>query len=232
MSALGVVLARRPIYAAIALLVHSLSLAALFALLSAAMVAVGQVIIYSGAIVVLFLFVVTLLPAGRPRARPDRQPRRRRRASPAAACWSPWPPPWPAALCRQRQPAVDLSVAAVGHALFGPLLVAFELTAPLLLVAIVGAVVIWRRHEPRPRTRRAPSKIASRAAWSCTDDAPRSLVLATSAGLFAIGAAGVLLHRHPVAHADGRRSDAERGQSADRARPRACAAWSTPRRRR
>src|SRR5438552_11344049 len=63
-SALGVVLARRPIYAAMFLLVHSLSLAALFGLLAAAIVAVGQVIIYSGAIVVLFLFVVTLLPSG------------------------------------------------------------------------------------------------------------------------------------------------------------------------
>src|SRR3979490_3540340 len=63
-AALGVVLARRPIYAAMFLLVHSLSLAALFGILSAAMVAVGQVIIYSGAIVVLFLFVVTLLPSG------------------------------------------------------------------------------------------------------------------------------------------------------------------------
>jgi preprotein translocase SecE subunit len=63
-SALAVVLARRPVYAAIGLLVHSLSLAALFGILSAGMVAVGQVIIYSGAIVVLFLFVVTLLPLG------------------------------------------------------------------------------------------------------------------------------------------------------------------------
>src|SRR5712671_1909701 len=63
-SALGVVLARRPVYAAIFLLLHSLSLAALFGLLSAAIVAVGQIVIYSGAIVVLFLFVVTLLPSG------------------------------------------------------------------------------------------------------------------------------------------------------------------------
>src|SRR5919204_3914143 len=63
-SALGVILVRRPVYAAIFLLVHSLSLAALFGLLSAAIVAVGQVLIYSGAIVVLFLFVVTLLPSG------------------------------------------------------------------------------------------------------------------------------------------------------------------------
>src|ERR1700687_5435493 len=63
-SAIGVVVARRPIYAAIALLVHSLSLAALYGILAASLVAVGQLIIYSGAIVVLFLFVVTLLPAG------------------------------------------------------------------------------------------------------------------------------------------------------------------------
>src|SRR5207302_9011889 len=63
-SAFGVVVARRPVYAAIFLLLHSLSLAALFGILSAAMVAVGQLLIYSGAIVVLFLFVVTLLPSG------------------------------------------------------------------------------------------------------------------------------------------------------------------------
>src|SRR5215831_13645087 len=63
-SALGVILARRPVYGAVFLLVHSLSIAALFAMLSAPMVAIGQLIIYSGAIVVLFLFVVTLLPTG------------------------------------------------------------------------------------------------------------------------------------------------------------------------
>src|SRR5205823_3612464 len=38
-------------------------------------------------------------------------------------------------------------VAPVGRVLLGPLLVGFELTAPLLLVAIVGAVTIWRRQE-------------------------------------------------------------------------------------
>jgi hypothetical protein len=57
-------------------------------------------------------------------------------------------------------------VPAVGHALFSTLLVAFELTAPLLLVAIVGAVVIWRRHEPRPRTV-PPAKVSE----------PRQLVM-------------------------------------------------------
>ncbi|MBV9322691.1 MAG: NADH-quinone oxidoreductase subunit J [Chloroflexi bacterium] len=151
-SAFGVILARRPVYAAAYLLLHSLSLAALYAILSAAMVAIGQVIIYSGAIVVLFLFVVTLLPTGGAELRPIG-------GRIAAACVGagavivalaasltigaiPLAPATPG----------DMSVAAVGHSLFSTLLVAFELTAPLLLVAVVGAVVIWRRHEPRPRT--------------------------------------------------------------------------------
>jgi NADH-quinone oxidoreductase subunit J len=158
-SAVGVVLARRPIYAAIFLLVHSLSLAALFALLSAAMVAVGQVIIYSGAIVVLFLFVVTLLPTGGRELGPTRA--RILGACVAgggvlvalAAMLAAGALPLPA-------PGGDLSVPAVGLALFGPLLVAFELTAPLLLVAIVGAVVIWRRHEPTPRFAPRPTRAA------------------------------------------------------------------------
>jgi NADH-quinone oxidoreductase subunit J len=159
-SALGLVLARRPIYAAIFLLVNSLSLAGLFALLAAPMVAVGQVIIYSGAIVVLFLFVVTLLPSGGR----ELNPTGRRMAAAFVAAGgllaalaavlgaSPLPPVVP-------QP--DLGVAAVGRALFGPLLVAFELTAPLLLVAIVGGVVIWRRQEPRPPTLTRPARPAT-----------------------------------------------------------------------
>ena len=63
-AALGVVLARRPVHAALALLGHTLALAGLFVILSAELVAMGQVVIYSGAIVVLFLFVVALLPTG------------------------------------------------------------------------------------------------------------------------------------------------------------------------
>lgn len=150
-SALAVVLARRPVYAAMALLAHSLSLAGLFAVLGASLVAVGQVLIYSGAIVVLFLFVVTLLPTGGKELGPSGS----RLASAlvgggamlaallaAAAGGIP--------LARGPEPA---GVEAVGRSLFlSPLVVAFELTAPLLLAAIVGAVVIWRRHEPARST--------------------------------------------------------------------------------
>ena len=157
-SALGVVIARRPVYAAAFLLLHSLSLAGLFAILSSAMVAVGQVLIYSGAIVVLFLFVVTLLPSG---GRELAATGNRIAAALVAAggLVIALGAGLAAATLPVAQPAPDLSVAAVGRALFGPLVVAFELTAPLLLVAIIGAVVVWRRHEPRARTAQ-PVKIA------------------------------------------------------------------------
>jgi NADH-quinone oxidoreductase subunit J len=159
LSALGVIFARRPIYSALFLLAHSLSLAGLFAVLSAPLVAVGQVIIYSGAIVVLFLFVVTLLPSGGRELNPTS--RRLLAAGIAAAgllvafaaSFALYPLP-------QAVTTADLDVSAVGHAIFGPLLIPFELTAPLLLVAIVGAVVIWRRHEVNPRTAPRPAATA------------------------------------------------------------------------
>jgi NADH-quinone oxidoreductase subunit J len=165
-SALGVVLARQPIYAAIFLLLHSLSLAAMFALLSAPMVAVGQVLIYSGAIVVLFLFVVTLLPSGGR----ELQLSGSRVAAACVAAGGVVVALAASIAGGAVPPAVsgaDLGVAAVGQALFGPLLVAFELTAPLLLVAIIGAVVIWRRHEPHVRTAERPVREAE----------PRKLVM-------------------------------------------------------
>jgi len=163
-SALGVVLAQRPVYAAIWLLLHSLSLAALFAVLSAEMVAVGQVVIYSGAIVGLFLFVVTLLPTGGR----ELKPRGGRIAAAVVGAAGLIVALGAAFAAGQLPPATvgDLSVQAVGHALFSTVLYAFELTAPLLLVAIVGAVVVWRRHEPRSRTAQ-PVKVTE----------PRSLVM-------------------------------------------------------
>jgi NADH:ubiquinone oxidoreductase subunit 6 (subunit J) len=50
-----------------------------------------------------------------------------------------------------RAAGAEIGVTQVARALFGSLLVPFELTAPLLLVAIVGAVAIWRRQEREPR---------------------------------------------------------------------------------
>jgi len=144
-SALGVVLARRPVHGAVALLVHSLAIAGLYLLLAADLAAFGQLLIYSGAIVVLFLFVVALLPTGG-----AEQPATSMRIAAtlvgagallvALGAILSTPIPVPAG-------TVVTGVAAVGRVLLGPLIVPFELTAPLLLVAIIGAVTLWRRQE-------------------------------------------------------------------------------------
>ncbi len=144
-SALGVILARRPVHGAVALLIHSLSIVALYLLLAADLIAFGQLLIYSGAIVVLFLFVVALLPAGGiERAATSSRIIAALVGGGAlllalgAVLSVQLPAPAP-------QPATG--VAPIGRALLEPLVVPFELTAPLLLVAIIGAVTIWRRQE-------------------------------------------------------------------------------------
>jgi NADH-quinone oxidoreductase subunit J len=146
-SALLVVVARRPVHAVVALLAHSLAIAALYLILGADLVAVGQVLIYSGAIVVLFLFVIALLPQGGSEA--DLGMSRVLGGLVAGgallagvAAWLSLAGPLPA-------PAASAggNVVEIGRSLFGRLIVPFELTAPLLLVAVVGAVAIWRRQE-------------------------------------------------------------------------------------
>ena len=146
-TALLVVLARRPVHGAVALLAHSLSLAGLYMLLAADLVAVAQVLIYSGAIVVLFLFVVALLPSGGSELGASIG----RIATAAigggavllALAFA------VGAASPRAVPSLANGVTEVGRSLFGSLLIPFELTAPLLLVAIVGAVSIWRLQELR-----------------------------------------------------------------------------------
>jgi NADH-quinone oxidoreductase subunit J len=146
-SAVWLVFARRPVHGAVGLLAHSLSLAGLYLLLSADLVAMGQILIYSGAIVVLFLFVVALLPAGGAEGAPDFTRLATAGVGGGAILLA---LAFAIASVSPRAPlaATEGGVIEVGRALFGPLLLPFELTAPLLLVAIVGAVAIWRRQEP------------------------------------------------------------------------------------
>src|ERR671916_3414765 len=63
-GALGTVLVRNPFYSVLALVCHLLSLAALFLLLRAEFVAAAQVIVYVGAVMVLYLFVVAYVGGG------------------------------------------------------------------------------------------------------------------------------------------------------------------------
>lgn len=151
-SALAVVLLRKPVHTALGLLAHSLSMAALYLMLDAQLMAMAQVLIYSGAIVVLFLIVVTLLPSG------GQEQLGAGRLATAVIAGGAVFVVFMAVLSSHLQAAVSIpslngigpTVKEVGAPLFSSLLLPFELTAPLLLASIVTAIALWRRQE-KPR---------------------------------------------------------------------------------
>jgi NADH-quinone oxidoreductase subunit J len=146
---------RNPVASALWLVVTLFALAALFVLLDAQFIAVLQVLVYAGAIMVLFLFVIMLLNIGRA-TRSD-----------IKGAWGlgvgvllaglmmvqllalrfSAPPPQltlpQGAMARAA--AEQGMVAAVARPLFSTYLVPFEITSILLLAALVGAVVLAKR---------------------------------------------------------------------------------------
>ncbi len=155
-SAIVFVTRRSPVAAALWLVNVLFSLAALFVMLGAHFVGVIQVIVYAGAIMVVFLFVVMLLNVGHI---PDVNDLRGTwgrllgglfglalLAQLLAATT-----PQLASAFALRDGAIDSEVArlgavgAIAQPLFNEYLLAFELTSVLLLVAIVGAVMVGRR---------------------------------------------------------------------------------------
>ena len=152
-AALGVIIARKAIYSALFLLVNFCSLAGLYLLLNAQFLAAAQVIVYAGAIVVLFLFATMLLEVGG----------------------------WRLEVGKLKFLAIALAfvllvevgyvvlggtltgiqssdtpeaiasvgnVQAIGQLLFTDYLLPFELAAVLLLIGIVGAVVLAKKKKP------------------------------------------------------------------------------------
>ena len=157
-SAAGVIVARNPVYAAMSLVSAFFWLAGIYVLLTAHLLAFVQIIVYAGAIMVLFLFVVMLLNAPHEdtdydeRVHPLLRPGPMRFGAALAVAllaelgW---------ALTRGETgdfgTASVSSVAAIGRALFTDYAFAFEVTSVLILVAMVGAVVLARRDAPGGR---------------------------------------------------------------------------------
>jgi NADH-quinone oxidoreductase subunit J len=148
---------RNPMYSVMLLIASFGALAGLYIQLDAPFVAVAQIIIYAGAIMVLFLFVVMLLNAPKEdaaewdRTHPLRQPGVTRFGMLLAmllAVQLVW------ALARlnavdqpvgSREGGEISSVRELGRVLFTDHMFAFEATSILILVAMVGAVVLARR---------------------------------------------------------------------------------------
>jgi len=149
----GVIASRQPVHSAIALLTVLASLAVTYLLLAAQFIAALQVIIYAGAIVVLFLFVIMLLHARSGEGPVEKLPRQRAATAIFAALYL------AALLAATLSAAGPLEAVPtgfgtaqmVGESLFATYLLPFELASVILLVGIVAAVVLGRRPAPGAR---------------------------------------------------------------------------------
>jgi NADH-quinone oxidoreductase subunit J len=147
-SAVCMLISRNAVYSALFLVLNFLTVAVFFLLLQAAFIALMQVTVYAGAIMVLFLFVIMLLGAERLETRPSLA----------------WQAPVSVALTVLLLGLIALALSqapglaasppltegfgsptAVGGVLFGAYVLPFEVTSILLLVAMVGAIVLTRR---------------------------------------------------------------------------------------
>ncbi len=143
-SALVVVGQRNPIYSAFGLIVTLCSLSVIFGLLGSPFIAALQVVVYAGAIMVLFLFVIMLLGV-KPE---DRESGGTLKAVALALALALAAEMGVVLLGADQPPAssLDASTRAVAHVLFSaPYLYAFEATSILILAALVGSIVLARR---------------------------------------------------------------------------------------
>ena len=195
-GAIGVVMLRNPFYSVLALAFHLVSLAALFLLLRAEFVAAAQVIVYAGAVMVLYVFVVAYIGGGEQLA--------------SGGVLRVLGPLFALAL------AIELCIAMLGAGLAGvnskgaryipgfgtpahigslfltTYLYPFEIASILLLTAAVGAVVLARRRRglepdeeidkrietPRPAwtgtmAEAAGIRVPAQEGWPGTEDAER-----------------------------------------------------------
>ena len=149
-SALSVVAQRKVFYSAMSLIVCLASLAGIYLLLDAQFIAAVQVIVYAGAIMVLFLFVIMLLDPFSAAVLADKRRSLRVLAVVLGASSLLVLVPLVLAYDASRVPrAVAGSAAegtqAIGRAIFTDYLLPFEATSALILVAIIGAVVLAKR---------------------------------------------------------------------------------------
>lgn len=145
-GAVSLIVQKEPIHSALSLIVVMVALAGLYLLMGAEFVAAVQIIVYGGAIMVLFIFVIMLLNAGE-----EERTNFSKLASylgiplalaitlmiGAAIAKSSLPP--------APQTAELTSTRALSHLLFSEFVYPFELTSFLILVAILGAIVLAQR---------------------------------------------------------------------------------------
>jgi NADH-quinone oxidoreductase subunit J len=148
-SALGLVLKRNPIHGALFLVVNLGTVAVLYLTLGAQFLAVAQIAVYAGAIMVLFLFAIFVLIPGKEETGPDPRRAYRLLALPVGAALLVLLAVVVAAGARggTAAPAAPDGVEAIARLLFTDYLFPFEVTSVLLLAAMVGVLLLARRRE-------------------------------------------------------------------------------------
>lgn len=190
-SSVTVVAHRSPIYSTLSLVLALFSVAVLFVLLGAPFIATLQLLIYAGAILVLFLFVIMLLNVGRDEGVPGGHRMQLGTAIVGGVVFA----GMLAMLVRQgaagAQPPLSselVSLSGLAQELFSEYLLPFEIVGVLLLVAVIGATVVARRPTPQEMseatnqlmdTLAAPT--SEYAAWA--EDADRAAGGATPASV-------------------------------------------------
>jgi len=172
-SAVFCITAKKPVYSVVGLLVNFIALAATYLTLQAEFLAVMQIVVYSGAILILFVFVIALLSSGvRPfDVGPDKAPR----IAIPAILFGVVALGFIVVTAIRSNPVVVKptggdtgdafafgSVADFGSALFTTNLLPFEVTAFILMVAIVGVVLIAGDEGPGGVVRRKKKRAIER----------------------------------------------------------------------
>jgi NADH-quinone oxidoreductase subunit J len=167
-GAFGVVLARNPVHNALFLLMTLVTMAVFFLQQHAQLVAIIQIVVYASAIVVLFLFVITLLGVDEHESLEDSHHFQRWAALALGAiavalvvgvAGRHWVTGASSAHGALDDPRTG-NVQNLARALFTDFLWPFELTAALLVIAVVGGVVLARRsaQKPAPGAEKATSR--------------------------------------------------------------------------
>src|SRR2546422_5765805 len=151
-SALNILLQRNPLYSALSLIGTLLALSALYLTVRAQFIAVIQIVVYAGAIMVLFIFVIMLLNVPKDQPQIEKQKGLRYLAIPFAALligemfYVLWPLRLTTLPIQPGNPEQAVGTTwSIGTALFTDYLLPFEATSVLILMAVVGAMVLARR---------------------------------------------------------------------------------------
>jgi NADH-quinone oxidoreductase subunit J len=150
-SAALMILQRNPVKSILLLIINFFCLAVLYLLLSAQFIAIIQIIVYTGAIMVLFLFVIMLLNLGDENLLTEKKSYKKHIAyvlgiALLVEIFAGFGLPFALSDLTMSPRAPEMgTIQGLGKALFGEYLLPFEITSILLLAAMVGVIILAKK---------------------------------------------------------------------------------------